>query len=219
MRSADGFGEAHGVPLYVPHEIFERKPLLGFVLGAVCLIFSLFAFCVLLREYLAFGKVPHKVDLKTVTPPPEMRGEWVVVAQPLKIYCEPVEVENQAEQQILFGRVESTYFQAEIPGSQRFVVLARHRRAACRDVQSTPLVGVLTELNPALRSTLEGRGMVMRRDAFVMLLCLSCGPKDSQIYLTLFLIMIAASLWLTGRSWRRHMAQAAMREQNRVEVA
>lgn len=196
----------------MPHEIFKRKPLLGFFLGALCVILSLFAFSVLLREYLDFGRAPQRVDLKTVTPPPEMRGRWVEVSQPLKVYCEPVELENQAEQQILFGRVQSTYFQAEISGSPRFVVLERHRKAVCRDVQTTPLVGVLTELNPALRSSLAERGMLLRKDALVMLLCLSCGPKESAMYLTLSLVMMAASLWLTRRSWRMHLEQVALRE-------
>lgn len=108
--------------MYVPGEIFERKPLLGFFLGAICLIMSLFAFLVVLREYLDFGKSPQRVDLATVVPPPEMHGTWVQITQPLNIYCERIEVENQADHQLLFGRVESTYFLAEISGSQRFVV-------------------------------------------------------------------------------------------------
>lgn len=181
------------------------------LIGAAGLVMSIFFFALLLREYRCFGKVPQRVDLKTITPPPDMRGKWVEVAQPLKIYCEPVEIENEPDHQILFGRVESTYFQAEILGSQRFLVLERDKQAVCRDVQATPLVGVLTELNPRLRSTLEGRGMVFQRNAFVMLLCLSCGPKQSENYLLFLPIIGFASLWLTGRAWRQHLQQAAQR--------
>jgi len=198
--------------VFIPHEIFERKPLLGVLLGVICLAMCLLLFAMLLREYRGFGRTPEKVDLKSVTPPPEMRGRWVEVAQPLKVHCDPFETENQAEHQLLFGRVESTYFLAEISGSPRLVVLQRHKKAACADVQKNSFVGVLTELSSPLRSTLEGRGMVFPKDRLVMLLCLSCGPKESQTYLIVFSIMIAASLWLVGRSWRIHLRQVALRE-------
>lgn len=79
-------------------------------------------------------------------------------------------------------------------------------------MKTAPMVGVLTELNPALRSTLEGRGMVFPRNSFAMLLCLSCGPKDSLTYLFFFPIMIATSLWLTTRSWRKHLQQVTLSE-------
>ena len=188
------------------------------LIGAVGLVMSIVFFALLLREYRGFGKVPQKVDLKTITPPPDMQGKWVEVTQPLKIYCEPIEMENEPDHQILFGRVESTYFQAEILGSQRFIVLERDKQAVCHDVQTTSLVGVLTELNPRLRSTLEGRGMLFQGNAFVMLLCLSCGPKQSETYLLFLPIIAAASLWLTGRSWRKHLQQAAQRE-GRLPIA
>lgn len=197
--------------MYVPHEIFERKPLLGFLVGAVSLIFCLFAFLVLLREYLDFGRSPQKVDLTTVVPPSEMHGKWVEVTQPLKIHCEPIEIENQPEHQLFFGRVQSTNFVAEISRSPRFVVLQRSKKATCDDVTAAPLIGVLTELNPALRGSLVGRGMALPRNSLAMLLCLSCGPADSRTYLLLLSILIAASLWLTSRSWRKHL-QVTLRE-------
>jgi hypothetical protein len=117
------------------------------------------------------------------------------------------------EHQLIFGRVEDTYFLAEISGSQRFVILQRHKKAVCADVQQSPRVGVLTELNPRLRSTLEGRGMVFPRNGSVMLLCLSCGPTESRGYLIFFPILGAASLWLIVRTWRLQTKQVALREQ------
>lgn len=198
--------------MHIPLEIFERKPLLGLLLGITGLTMSLILFAMVAREFRGFGKSPEGVDLRTITPPPEMRGKWVRVTQPLKIYCEPVEVENQLEHQLLFGRVESTYFLAEIEGSQRFVVLQRHKKASCNDVRRAPFVGVLTEINPRLRSTLEGRGMVFPYNKLAMLLCLSCGPEDSKKYLIIFPIMMAASLWLMNRYWRKYLRLAALRE-------
>lgn len=198
--------------MYVPHEVFERKPLLGFLLGAVSLILCLFAFSVVLREYLDFGRSPQGVDLTTVVPPSEMHGKWVEVTQPVKIHCEPIEIENEPAHQLLFGRVQSTNFLAEISGSQRFVVLQRYKKVSCDDVRTAPMIGVLTELNPALRGALQSQGMVLPRNSLAMLLCLSCGPADSRTYLVLFSIMIAASLWLTSRSWRKHLQQVTLRE-------
>ena len=198
--------------LYVPHQIFERRPLLVMFIGAAGLVMSLVFFALVLREYRGFGKQPEKVDLTTITPPSGLHGKWVEVTQPLKIYCEPVEIENEPDHQFFFGRVESTYFQAEIVGSHRFIVLERDKQATCRDVKATPLIGVLTEVNPRLRSTLEGQGMVFQRNAFVMLLCLSCGPKQAETYLLFLPIIAAVSLWLTGRSWRPHLQQSAKRE-------
>lgn len=207
-----------GSPVYVPHEIFERKPLLGVLLGVVSLGMCALLFAMALREYRGFGRFPEKVDLKTVTPPPEMLGKWVEVMQPVKVYCEPIEIENQAEHQLLFGRVESTNFLAEILGSQRFLVLQRSKKAKCEDVQGNPLVGVLTEVNPRLRSTLESKGMVFPRDRLVMLLCLTCGPKESRTYLIVFPIMIGASLWLINRSWRIHLRQTALRKGTSIGI-
>lgn len=204
--------------MYVPHEIFERKPLLGVLLGVVCLGMCVLLLGMVLREYRGFGKVPERVDLRIVHPPPEMRGKWVEVSQPLNVYCEPVEIENQAEHQLLFGRVQSTNFMAEILGSQRFVVLQRSKKAACSDVRRSPLLGVLTELNPRLRSTLESKGMVFPRDRLVMLLCLTCGPKESRTYLIVFPLMIGASLWLISRSWRIHLRQTALREGTSIGI-
>ena len=197
--------------MFVPHELFERKPLWGLLLGGVCLAFCIVAIGMIWREYRGFGKSPEKVDLNLLTPPPEMHGKWVEVSQPLKVHCEPVETENQLEHQLIFGRVEDTYFLAEIPGSPRFVVLQRHKKAACADVERIPRVGVLTELNPQLRGTLEGRGMVFPRNAFVMLLCLSCGPEESRGYLIFFPVLSAASLWLINRSWRLYRKQVVLR--------
>ncbi len=156
--------------------------------------------------------MPESVDLKTVIPPEEMHGKWVQVDQPLKIYCEPIETEYQLEEQILFGRIESTYFLAEIPGSQKFVVLQRDRKAVCSDVQQMPLVGVLTELNPRLGSTLLSRGMVFPRNGFTMLLCLSCGPRQSVLYLIFLPLMIILSVWLMNRSWRAYSQQKVRRQ-------
>lgn len=197
--------------MYIPHEFFERRPLWGVFLGVVGLAFCLVAVAMIWQEYHGFGNSPEKVDLKLITPPPEMRGKWVEVSQPLKVHCEPVETENQLEHQLIFGRVQDTYFLAEISGSPRFVVLERHKKAVCAEVQQKPLVGVLTELNPCLRSTLEGRGMVFPRNAFAMLLCLSCGPRESRGYLLIFPIIGAASFWLIVRFWRLHTQQMAAR--------
>ena len=198
--------------MFVPHEIFERKPLWGVLLGVVCLGLCIVAMGVIWREYRGFAKSPEKVDLNAITPPPEMHGKWVEVSQPLNVHCEPIETENQLEHQLIFGRVEDTYFLAEISGSQRFVILQRHKKAVCADVRQSPRVGVLTELNPRLRSTLEGRGMVFPRKGLVMLLCLSCGPTESRAYLMFFPVLSAASLWLITRSWRLHMKQVTLRE-------
>jgi hypothetical protein len=198
--------------VFIPHEIFERKPLLGLLLGITGFTLSLVLFAMVAREYRGFGKSPEETDLKTITPPPETLGKWVRVTQPLKVFCEPIEVENQLEHQLLFGRVESTYFLAEIAGSPRFVVLQRHKKASCDDVRRAPFVGVLTEINPRLHSTLEGRGMVFPRDKLAMLLCLSCGPEDSRQYLFIFPVIMAASLWLMSRSWRRYLRLTAFRE-------
>lgn len=198
--------------MYVPHQIFERRPLLVFFLGFITLIISLFGFALIFREYRGFGKTPAHVDLTTVTPPKEMHGIWMEVTQPLALHCEAVETENPAEQQIIFGRVDSTYFLAEIPGSRRVVILEHSRKAACSDVQRAPMTGVLTELNSTLRGTLESRGMVFPRNCFPMLLCLSCGPRNSLIYLFLLLLMIVLSLWLATRSWRKYQEQATARE-------
>jgi len=182
------------------------------LIGAAGLVMSLVFFGLVLREYRGFGKHPQRVDLTTVTPPPDMHGKWVEVTQPLNIYCEGVEIENEPDHQLLFGRVESTYFQAEILGSHRFIVLESDKQAVCRDVQTTPLVGVLTELNPRLRSTLEEHGMAFQHSTFVMLLCLSCGPKQAETYLFFLPIIASVSLWLTGRSWRQHLQQNVRRE-------
>lgn len=197
--------------MYVPHEIFERKPLLGLLLGTVTLAFAALGFIMIAREYRGFGKSPQDVDLKTVAVPPEMQGKWVRVTQTLKVHCQAVEVDNQPEHQLLFGRVESTYFLAEIADSKRFVVLQRHKKAVCDDVRRPPFIGVLSELNPQLRRTLEGGGMLLRYGQPV-LLCLSCGPEDSKKFLIFFPVLMAASLWLMNRSWRRYLRKVALRE-------
>jgi hypothetical protein len=172
---------------------------------------SLFFFMLVLREYRGFAKVPQKVDLASVTPPPEMHGIWMEVTQPLIVHCEPVETEYPPDQQILFGRVDSTYFLAEIPGSKRVAVLERDKQAGCSGVQHAPVTGVLTELNPKLRETLESHGMVFPRNAVAVLLCLSCGPRNSVTYMILLGLMIVVSLWLTTHSWRRYQQQIASR--------
>ena len=197
--------------MYVPHEIFERRPILGVVLGIVGVGFSLVAYSLIQREYRSWGKTPQPVDLKTVTPPPDLHGQWVVVTQPLKIDCHPVEMENQLEHQLLFGRVESTYFLAEIEGSDRFVILERRKKASCDEVRRTPFVGVLTEVNPRLRSTLESRGMVFPFRKLTMLLCLSCGPKEARALLGWMLVIGAASAWLTLTFWRKYQQQGRLR--------
>lgn len=198
--------------MYIPEFIFERRPILGVLLGILGLAFSLVAYHLVEREYRGFGKTPEPVDLKTIAPPPELHGKWVVVTQPLKIHCEPVEIENQLDHQLLFGRVQSTYFLADVEGSQRYVILERHRKAACDDVRRPPFVGVLTEVNPRLHSTLEYRGMVFPYNKLTMLLCLSCGPADSKQYLLLFPIIAAMSIWLIVRFWRKHQQLVRLRE-------
>lgn len=198
--------------MYIPHQIFERRPLLVVVVSAVSLVMSSFLFLLVLREYRGFGETAQKVDLTSVNPPSDMNGYWVAVTQPLTFHCEPVETEYELDQQWLFGRVNTTYFLAEIPNSERVVVLQRDKTAACRDVQQAPLVGVLTELNPRLRSTLEGRGMVFPRNRQAMLSCLSCGPEQGRLYLTFLPIMMALSLWLMKRSWRKYQHQIAQRD-------
>jgi hypothetical protein len=197
--------------VYVPHEIFERKPILGVLLGIMGLGFSMVAYYLVQREYRGWGKVPAPVDLKTVTPPPELHGQWVMVTQPVKIDCQPFEIENQAEHQLLFGRVQSTYFLAEVEGSDRFVILEHRRKTSCYDARRSPFVGVLTEVNPALRSSLEGRGMVFPFRKVTMLLCLSCGPAEAREYLVCFLLIMAGSAWLTVRFWRKYQQQARVR--------
>jgi hypothetical protein len=197
--------------VYVPHQLFERRPFLTSLLGAVALVMSLFFFMLVLREYRGFGKVPQRADLATVIPPPDMHGIWMEVTQPLIVHCEPVETEYPPDQQILFGRVDSTYFLAEIPGSERVAVLEYDKQAACNDVQRAPVTGVLTGLNPKLRETLESHGMVFPRSAVAVLLCLSCGPRKSVTYLFFLGLMMVVSLWLTTRSWRRYQQQNTSR--------
>jgi hypothetical protein len=197
--------------VYVPHKIFEKKPLLGLLLGTVSLAFATLGLIMIAREYRGFGNSPQDVDLKTVAVPPEMHGKWVRVTQTLKVRCQAVEVDNQPEHQLLFGRVESTYFLAEIEGSKRLVVLQRHKKAVCDDVRRPLLVGVLSELNPQLRRTLEGGGMLLWYGQ-PTLLCLSCGPEDSKKYLVFFPVLMAASLWLMNRSWRGYLRKVALRE-------
>ena len=198
--------------MFVPHEIFERKPLLGLLLGTVSLGLGLLGFLVIGREYRGFGKQPESVDLRNVVVPPEMHGKWVRVNQQLKVNCEGVEVENQLEHQLLFGRVQSTYFLAEVEGSNRSVVLQRHKKAVCDQVRNGPYVGVLNEINPQLRRTLDRGGMILPLDHSAMLLCLSCGPEDSKKYLYFFSVLIAASLWLMNRYWRKYLRKVAFRE-------
>ena len=198
--------------MYIPHQIFERRTLLLAILSAVCLVMCLFFFFVVLHEYRGFGKTPQNVDLTSVDPPSDINGRWVAVTQSLNVHCEPVEMERELEQQWLFGRVASTYFLAEIPSSERVVFLEHDRAAACRDVQQPPLVGVLTELNPRLRSTLEGRGMVFPRNCQAMLLCPSCGPEQGRLYLTFLPVMLVLSLWLMNRSLRKYQHQTAQRD-------
>jgi hypothetical protein len=197
--------------VYVPPEVFQRKPLLGLLLGTVSLAFGALGFIVVAREYRGFGNSPQSVDLKTVAIPPEMQGKWVRVTQTLKVRCQAVEVDNQPDHQLLFGRVESTYFPAEIEGSKRLVVLQRHKNAVCDDVRRPPFVGVLSELNPQLRKTLEGGGMLLAYGQ-PMLLCLSCGPEDSKKFLIFFPVLMAVSLWLMNRSWQRYLHKVALRE-------
>jgi hypothetical protein len=199
------------VGVCVPHEIFERKPILGVLLGVAGLGLSLVAYYVVQREYRSWGKTPVPADLKTVTPPPELHGQWVKVTQPLRIDCQPFEIENQAEHQLLFGRVESTYFLAKIEGSERFVILERRRKANCEDVQRAPYVGVLTDVNSRLRSTLESKGMVFPDRKMMMLLCLSCGPREARELLVCFLILMGLSAWMIARFWRKHQRMVRFR--------
>ena len=200
-----------GCGVYIPELIFERKPIAGVVLGVVGLGFSMVAYYLVQSEYRSWGKTPEAVDLKRVTPPPELHGRWVEVTQPLKIDCTPAEIENQTEHQLLFGRVQSTYFLAEVEGSERFVILEHSKKASCDDLRRRPLVGVLTEVNPRLRSTLESRGMVFPFRKVTMLLCLTCGPAEAREYLICFLLVGAASAWLTVRFWRKYQQQAKFR--------
>jgi len=197
--------------VYVPHAIFERKPILGVLLGVAGLAMSVVAYHLIQREYRSWGKTPEPVDLKTITPPPELHGKWVTVTQPLKIDCQPFEIENQMEHQLLFGRVESTYFLAEIEGSGRFVILERRKKARCEDLRPAPYVGVLTEVNSRLRSTLESKGMVFPYRKLIMLLCLSCGPSEARELLVCFLIIMCASVWLIVTFWRKHQRLARVR--------
>ena len=200
-----------GCCVYIPELIFERKPIAGVVLGIVGLGFCMVAYYLVQSEYRSWGKTPEAVDLKTVTPPAELHGKWVAVTQPLKIDCTPAEIENQAEHQLLFGRVQSTYFLAEVEGSQRFLILEHGKKVSCDEVRRRPFVGVLTELNPRLRSTLESRGMGFPSRKMTMLLCLTCGPAEAREYLICFLLLGAASAWLTVRFWRKYQQQATFR--------
>ena len=45
--------------MYVPHQLFERRPFLTSLLGAVALVMSLFFFMLVLREYRGLGRFPR----------------------------------------------------------------------------------------------------------------------------------------------------------------
>lgn len=60
---------------HIDQRIFETRPVLGLLLGAVTMVLTLVIYGVLYGEYKSFGKVPEEVDLKTVVPPRQDHGD------------------------------------------------------------------------------------------------------------------------------------------------
>jgi hypothetical protein len=60
--------------VHVNQQIFEKRPVLGLLLGAFTLVFILLIWGALYHEYKGFGKVPEEVDFEGDHP--TAAGSW-----------------------------------------------------------------------------------------------------------------------------------------------
>jgi hypothetical protein len=156
-------------------------------------------------EYRGLGNTPQYVDLNTITPPPPDRGLWVEVRQPLRIQCDSVQVVRDPLEAALFGKVESTYFKAQVIGSDRWLIIDHDGVATCAEVAKSPQVGVLEQLDPRFRGTLEGYGLTVPVVGTVMRLQLSWQPTRIKRYCYYAGMFGLLSLYLAGHFWRKHL--------------
>lgn len=194
--------------VHVDNQIFDKRPFLGVLLGVGSLALWIVVYAFMIREYRGYGKTPEVVDLKTIAPPPETRGRWVQITQPLIVNCsaEAQEVRTPPESW-LFGRVESTFFIASVVGSSRNMLVVYDGDISCKDFLNQPFVGVLEELNSRRRSYLTASGFTFPPGTDLQF-SLGDGPARSRKYMVIGCFLPLCSIFIIARYWPRSRRKA-----------
>jgi hypothetical protein len=197
--------------VHVNQQIFEKRPVLGLLLGAFTLVFILLIWGALYHEYKGFGKVPEQVDLKSIIPPRQDHGRWVHITQPLTLQCDRgIQELRDWEEQWLFGKVSDTYYLAHVNGSDRSVLLDYEGDSTCESMSHMEMTGVLEELTPRRREVLSGEGFLFTSNGVVMRLCLTCSPRQLRNLVLWSGFIPPACLYLIvhyGRKYRKQIEE------------
>jgi hypothetical protein len=191
-------------PMYVPisQKVFDRRQLLVLLLAAATLVFMLVAYGGLYREYTGFGIAPEEIDLKTVIPPQQNHGRWVRITQPLELHC------DRGIQESLLGKIGSTYYLAQVSGSDRSVLLDYEGNTTCEAMSRMEMTGVLEELTVRRREVLSGEGFFFPSSGVVMQLCLTCNPQQfrNMVLWSGFIPLLCLYLIIhNGRKYRQQI--------------
>lgn len=199
--------------VHVDEQIFDKRPVLGLLLGAVTLVFFLALYVALYREYRGFGKVPEEVDLKTIVPPRQDHGKWVRITQPLELRCgRGIQELRGLEERWFFGKVSDTYYLASVNGSDRSVLLNYEGDTTCEGMSHMEITGVLEELTARRREVLSGEGFLFPDNGVVMELCLSCSPRQLRSLLLWSSFIPIVGLYFVVRYGRKYRQQIEARK-------
>ena len=193
--------------VHVDNQIFDKRPFLGVLLGLGSLVLWIVVYAFMIREYRGYGKTPEIVDLKSIAPPPETRGRWVKITQPLILDCSvhAQEVRTPPESW-LFGKVESTFFTASVVDSSRNMLIVYDGDISCKSVLNQPFVGVLEELNSRRRSYLSSNGFVFPPGTDLQF-SLGDGPARSRKLMLMGSFLPLCSIFIIARYWPRWRAK------------
>jgi hypothetical protein len=199
--------------VHVDDQVFEKRPVLGFLLGAFTIVLFMVLYVVLYREYKGFGKVPEVVNLKTILPPRQDHGKWVRITQPLELRCDRgIQELRGLEERWFFGKVSDTYYLASVSGSDRSVLLNYEGDTTCEGMSHMEMTGVLEELTARRREVLAGEGFLFPDSGVVMQLCLSCSPRQLRNLLWWSSFIPLVGLYFVVRYGRKYRQQVEARK-------
>jgi hypothetical protein len=190
--------------VFVPMELFERKPIFGVALGIAGILLGIGASAYSIQQYRTASQPAAEISLRNAS---AHLGRWVRVKDEGELLCSTQVVRFRPwDHAILFGDVDSTHYLFVLRDKTGAAAVSFAGKTSCENAKKHGVVGLLDPPNPDSETAQLQAQWQMLGQGPLYSVCTDCTAQQAVFFLVVFVPMTGAALWLTRRYWRKKMA-------------